>query len=117
MLRITPCRSGFPLAPSDFSTEGVGLQRAVEAEGMSWLHLDLRDRWIPWDSEAYLMDLVLPLVDALQADEIEERHIKIGQDTALHVIFIEPSFELRPEEFFGLLVNDVHRKGSKSYII
>ncbi|CAJ1359739.1 unnamed protein product [Effrenium voratum] len=44
----------------------VGLQRAVEVEGMSWLHLDLRDRWIPWDSEAYLMDLVLPLVDALQ---------------------------------------------------
>lgn len=23
---------------------------AVEAKGMSWQHLDLRDKWIPWDS-------------------------------------------------------------------
>lgn len=42
---------------------------AVEAKGMSWHHLDLRDKWIPWDSEAYLHDLVLPLVHRLQSGQ------------------------------------------------
>ncbi|CAL1165841.1 unnamed protein product [Cladocopium goreaui] len=56
---------------------------AVEAKGMSWHHLDLRDKWIPWDSEAYLHDLVLPLVHRLQSGQRVLVHCSGGKGRTL----------------------------------
>ena len=46
----------------------------VEAEGMVWMHFDLRDKWIPWNSQAYLSCLVLPL----------KRYLRSGSRVLVH---------------------------------
>ena len=37
------------------------LRACVEEEGMVWMYLDLRDKWIPWNSQEYLSRVVLPV--------------------------------------------------------
>ena len=39
----------------------------VEAEGIMWMHLELRDKWIPWNSQTYLSQLVIPLTQYLRS--------------------------------------------------
>lgn len=34
---------------------------AVEAEGMAWLHFPIRDKWIPGDTRAFLVEVVAPV--------------------------------------------------------
>ena len=47
------------------SCESMGA--CVEAEGMVWMYLNLRDKWVPWNSQAYLSELVLPLTGYLRS--------------------------------------------------
>ncbi|CAK9027279.1 Elongation factor 3B [Durusdinium trenchii] len=62
--------------------ETLGLQElgvAVEAAGMDWHYCELRDKWIPWNSEVYLKEMVLPLVQRLQNKETILVHCSGGK--------------------------------------
>ena len=47
--------------------------------GMDWHYCELRDKWIPWNSEVYLKEMVLPLVQRLQNKETILVHCSGGK--------------------------------------
>lgn len=81
--------------------EGMGEQ--LEAHGVHWKHFKLRDKWIPWDSKAFL-ELLLPLIHRLEARQSILVHCNGGKGrTGLVVAALLMSQQKSLSEALGLM--------------
>lgn len=45
------------------------MMESVEQEGMVWHHFQVRDKWVPWNSSAYVQEVVMPLLQRLRSGQ------------------------------------------------